>query len=101
MENREGDCIRNSSWATELQEEIRDSGDFGCECDGAVGECGKGTPTGSQGHGERFDDVDVEFVRGVTDVCAAPGNGRRSVCDGRAQTRRRSGGEREGCWGGC
>lgn len=40
-----------------------------------MGECGERQAGGSKGYGEGFDDVDVEFVAGVADVGAAPGDG--------------------------
>lgn len=78
VKDGEVECARGGCFAArggEREEEVGHARDFRREGDGAVGKCGEGEAGGGKDYREGFDDVDVEFVAGVTDVGATPRDG--------------------------
>lgn len=73
VERTRGGCF--AARGGQREEEVGHAGNFGGEGDGAMGECRERQAGGSKGYGEGFDNVDVEFIAGVADVGAAPGDG--------------------------
>jgi len=55
-------CDRGPTWGRQGEDNLRDTGDLGCEENAAIGASRNRSTGGSVDNGESFENVDIELV---------------------------------------